>query len=187
MKTLFTKLTSFDFQAAFSGWEFSWGGLLGNSKGEWWLIGQIFLIAAHLLRPWPNALPLLNFPSIILIKSLGLGFFLVGLYQAIQSFLDLGSSLSPFPEPKTGSSLVIVGAYKFCRHPLYKALLFCSFGFCLFNISLLHLLLLLLLAFLLRSKAIREEASLKSLYKDYFRYMETTPAIIKKVPFLDWR
>ena len=38
---------------AFSGWGLSWGGWLDNRQGEWWLLAQIILIAAHLFPPWP--------------------------------------------------------------------------------------------------------------------------------------
>ena len=35
------------------GWGLSWGGWLDNRHGEWWLLAQLALIAAHLLPPWP--------------------------------------------------------------------------------------------------------------------------------------
>ena len=34
-------------------WGLSWGGWLDNRHGEWWLLAQLALIAAHLLPPWP--------------------------------------------------------------------------------------------------------------------------------------
>ena len=51
-------------------WGFSWQGLRDNRRGEWWLIAQLLLIAAHLLPAtppplslglaWPPALALLG-------------------------------------------------------------------------------------------------------------------------------
>ena len=38
----------------FSSWGFSWGGWLDNRRGEWWLMGQMLLIGAHLLPRWPQ-------------------------------------------------------------------------------------------------------------------------------------
>ena len=34
-------------------WGFSWQGLRDNRHGEWWLLGQLSLIALHLLPPLP--------------------------------------------------------------------------------------------------------------------------------------
>ena len=40
-------------RGAFAGWGLSWGGWFDNRRGEWWLLAQLALIAAHLLPPWP--------------------------------------------------------------------------------------------------------------------------------------
>jgi hypothetical protein len=39
--------------ALLSRWGLSWGGWLDNRRGEWWLLGQVALILAHALPPWP--------------------------------------------------------------------------------------------------------------------------------------
>ncbi|MFM7452544.1 MAG: S-isoprenylcysteine methyltransferase, partial [Cyanobium sp.] len=74
-----------------SRWGLSWGGWLDNRRGEWWLLAQLLLIAAHLLPPWPapgswgTAWPL---P----IALGGAVLFGVGLLLALQAFLRLGAS-----------------------------------------------------------------------------------------------
>ncbi len=171
---------------AFSGWDFTWHSLIRNSKGEWWLILQCILILAHLASPWPNIkqqelyLPLY-------IKVIGFTLFLWGSILAMKSFICLGRNLSPFPDPKKNSELVINGSYKTCRHPLYRALIICSAGTVIGLGSLFHLFLLLSLCITLKGKAKREESKLKIIFPEYNSYMNITPSIIPNIPFLDWR
>ena len=53
--------------------------------------------------------------------------------------------------------------------------------------SLLHLSLLLALAAVLRGKARREEQGLAERHPDYPSYIASTPAIVPRLPGLDWR
>ncbi len=164
-------------------WGFSWAGLLDNRRGEWWLMAQMVLIAAHLLPPyppmgatWPLALGVIGWSTLA-----------IGLVLALQGVFNLGPSLTPLPEPMPGAPLVTTGAYGRCRHPLYQAVLICSFGVVLALGSLLHLALLLGLAVVLGWKARREERRLVELHPDYAAYRASTPSIIPFLPGLDWR
>jgi protein-S-isoprenylcysteine O-methyltransferase Ste14 len=167
-------------------WGFSWQGFIDNRRGEWWLIAQVLLIAAHLLpatpppaslgHAWPPVLALLGWVTLAL-----------GLLLAAQAFFHLGPNLTPLPEPMAGAELVTGGAYARCRHPLYQAVLVCSFGVTLALGSLLHLGLLLALAWVLASKARREERRLVEIHPGYAAYRASTPAILPGVPGLDWR
>ena len=167
-------------------WGLSWGGWLDNRRGEWWLLAQVALILAHGLPPWPAPgswgyawpLPVALGGTVLLLVGLGL---------AVQAFLGLGSSLTPLPEPMAGAALVTTGAYARCRHPLYQAVLLCSLGLTLALGSLLHLALLLALCAVLGGKARREERALAAAHPDYAAYRAATPAIIPRLPWLDWR
>ena len=167
-------------------WGLSWGGWLDNRRGEWWLLAQVALILAHALPPWPAPgswgyawpLPVALGGAVLLLVGLGL---------ALQAFLGLGSSLTPLPEPMAGAALVTTGAYARCRHPLYQAVLLCSLGLTLALGSLLHLALLLALCAVLEGKARREERALAAAHPDYAAYRAATPAIIPRLPWLDWR
>lgn len=167
-------------------WGFSWQGLRDNRRGEWWLIAQLLLITAHLLpaAPPPAALGLIWPPALAL---LGWATLALGLLLAAQSFVHLGASLTPLPEPMAGAPLVTSGAYGRCRHPLYQAILICSLGMTLALGSLLHLALLLSLALVLSSKARREERRLIEIHPGYGAYRASTAAILPGVPGLDWR
>jgi protein-S-isoprenylcysteine O-methyltransferase Ste14 len=167
-------------------WGFSWQGLRDNRRGEWWLIAQVLLIAAHLLPATPPPASLgLVWPS--LLALLGWATLALGLLLAAQAFFNLGPNLTPLPEPMPGAELVTGGAYARSRHPLYQAVLVCSFGVTLALGSLLHLGLLLALAWVLASKAHREEHRLLEIHPGYAAYRASTPAILPGVPGLDWR
>lgn len=167
-------------------WGFSWQGLRDNRRGEWWLIAQLLLIAAHLLPPFPAPQALgLVWP--LALRLLGLATLALGLGLAAQAFFNLGPSLTPLPEPMPGAALITSGAYGRCRHPLYQAMLIGSLGVVVALGSLLHLALLLALALVLASKARREERRLLELHPGYATYRAGTAAIIPGCPGLDWR
>jgi protein-S-isoprenylcysteine O-methyltransferase Ste14 len=167
-------------------WGLSWGGWLDNRHGEWWLLAQLALIAAHLLPPWP-APGAWGYAWPLPVALAGVVLFLLGLGLAAQAFWGLGPSLTPLPDPIPGAPLVVSGAYARCRHPLYQAVLLCSLGVTLALGSLLHLALLLALVAVLGGKARREERALAAVHPDYAAYRLRTPAIIPRLPWLDWR
>jgi protein-S-isoprenylcysteine O-methyltransferase Ste14 len=168
------------------GWQFSWGGWFDNRHGEWWLLAQMLLIAAHLLPPWP-APGSWGYTLPLPVALAGAVLFVVGLLLAAQAFWRLGPSLTPLPDPKPGAELITSGAYGRCRHPLYQSVLFCSLGVVLALGSLLHLALLLGLCAVLGGKARREERMLLVVHPEYVAYRASTPAIIPGLPWLDWR
>jgi protein-S-isoprenylcysteine O-methyltransferase Ste14 len=169
-----------------SQWGFSWAGLRDNRRGEWWLLAQLALIAAHLLpaTPPPSALGV-AWP--LAMRLLGWSVLALGLVLAALAFQALGASLTPLPEPMPSVPLVTSGPYGRCRHPLYQAVLVCSLGATLALGSLAHLALLLALALVLGGKAHREERRLEELHPGYAAYRATTAAILPGVPGLDWR
>ncbi len=167
-------------------WGLTWGGWLDNRRGEWWLLAQLLLIAAHLLPAWPGPGGW-GFPWPRPIALAGAALFLVALVLALQALLRLGSNLTPLPQPMAGAALVTSGAYARCRHPLYQAVLLCSLGVTLALGSLLHLALLGALCGVLGGKARREERALAAVHPDYAAYRARTPAIIPRLPWLDWR
>ena len=170
-----------------SGWGLSWGGWLDNRRGEWWLLAQLLLITAHLL---PAAPPLAFWGLTAwppLLRLTGVLILLTALLLAARSLLSLGASLSPLPAPRDDNQLIRNGSYSHCRHPLYQAVLMASLGVVIATGSLLHLSLLLALAAVLRGKARREEQELAERHPEYLTYMASTPAIVPRLPGLDWR
>ena len=82
-----------------SGWGLSWGGWLDNRRGEWWLLAQLLLIAAHILPATPpvTSLGLTAWPRPL--ELAGVLILLAALLLAARSLLSLGASLSPLPAP----------------------------------------------------------------------------------------
>lgn len=153
-------------------WGLSWGGWLDNRRGEWWLLGQLVLIAMDIALPaWP-----LRWSSPQGLMVVGVVVLIAGLVLAAVAFVQLGSSLTPLPEPMPNAELKAQGLYGFCRHPLYLAVLVCALGMALIKGGVLHPLLLLGLAVLLRGKAKREEQALLRHYPDYGAYQQRVPA-----------
>lgn len=175
-----------DWRERFRGWGLSWSGWLNNQKGEWWLLAQLVLISAHLLPSWPPEF-LAIWSGPVWLHVTGWTMFAVGLGLALQGVLALGTSLSPLPDPKPNAALITTGVYGRCRHPLYRAVVICSFGVVIAKESPLHLVLFLLLVAVLNGKAHREEQRLCALHPDYAIYRSNTPAILPIVPGLDWR
>ncbi len=175
-----------DFITLLSKWGFSKQGLFNNSKGEWYLFSQIFLILLHLIPPYPKieqvAYSINTFCIII-----GLSISILGLFIVIKAFIDLGENLTPLPYPMNNSSLIKNNSYQNVRHPLYKGLLIISLGICIYSLSLIHLSLLISLAYILKIKALKEEENLKIKFPEYKRYIKEVPAIIKEIKYLDWR
>ena len=153
-------------------WGLSWGGWLDNRRGEWWLLGQLVLIALDIALPaWP-----LRWSAPHGLMVVGVVVLIAGLVLAALAFVQLGSSLTPLPEPMPNAELKAQGLYGFCRHPLYLAVLVCALGMALIKGGVLHSLLLLGLMVLLRGKAKREEQALLRQYPDYGAYQQRVPA-----------
>ncbi len=170
----------------FSNWGLSWGGVIDNRRGDWWLMAQVSLILAHLLPPLPSkpiTIPDFSHP---LTLSGGI-LCILGAILAFGALISLGKNLSPLPEPKIDSILITKGAYKYCRHPLYQGLIISSIGMSLYLGSFLHFILFILLSLLLVGKAKNEEKRLKTKFSRYCSYMKSTPAILPCLPIFDWR
>ena len=175
-----------DIKALLSKWGFSKQGLFNNSRGEWYLVSQIFLILLHFMPPYPK-IKNIAFSVNTFCIVLGLAISVLGLFIAIKALIDLGENLTPLPYPMNESSLIKNNSYKNVRHPLYKGLLVISLGICIFSLSLIHLFLLISLAYILKIKALKEEEGLKIKFPEYKIYIKEVPAIIGKIKYLDWR
>ena len=175
-----------DIKTLLSKWGFTKKGIFNNSKGEWYLFSQIFLILLHLIPPYPK-INHIAFSINTFCIILGLAISILGLLNIIKAFIDLGENLTPLPYPMYESSLIKNKSYKHVRHPLYKGLLFTSLGICIFSLSLIHMTLLISLTYVLKIKALKEEEKLKTKFPEYKKYIKEVPAIIKNIKYLDWR
>ena len=102
--------------------------------------------------------------------ALGLALGLVGAVLALAGALQLGSNLTPFPQPKSDATLIRSGAYRVVRHPIYSGLILMAFGWALFVHGSLTLLYTLALFVLLDAKTRYEERWLVKKFDDYREY-----------------
>tara|TARA_Y100001968_G_scaffold293439_1_gene299368 strand:- start:5 stop:562 length:558 start_codon:yes stop_codon:yes gene_type:complete len=167
-------------------WGFSKRGFFRNSKGEWYLLSQLFLISLHLLPPYPKV-EYIIFPINLFIIVSGILVSINGLMISLKAFIDLGDNLTPLPYPMKESILIRNNSYKNSRHPLYKGILLISLGISISSLSIIHFSLFLFLSYILRKKALKEEEMLKTKFSEYEDYIREVPAIMENIKYLDWR
>ncbi len=143
-------------------------------RGEWWVIGQLALMAAVVFAPvtwrWTGARMLWVVPGVLLVAA--------GLGLAAKGLRDLGPSLSPFPRPHRSATLVQTGVFTYTRHPIYGGLIMASTGWALWRASGLHLLLTAALAAYLHAKGRHEETLLLERFPEYAAYRKRTKRLI---------
>jgi protein-S-isoprenylcysteine O-methyltransferase Ste14 len=111
----------------------------------------------------------------------GAGCAILGANLFYLSLRALGRSLTPFPRPREGGSLVTEGPYRHARHPIYGGGILFFGGWALFSAPL-ALLGVAALAALWVGKSALEERLLAARYPDYQRYRRETPR--RFVPFI---
>jgi protein-S-isoprenylcysteine O-methyltransferase Ste14 len=93
---------------------------------------------------------------------------------AVRGVLDLGSSLTPFPAPRSDARFVDTGAYSIVRHPIYAGLIVGSLGWGLATASPLALAGTIALSVFFDLKSRREEAWLIDRFCEYPAYQART-------------
>ncbi|MBU3916335.1 isoprenylcysteine carboxylmethyltransferase family protein [bacterium] len=102
----------------------------------------------------------------------GCAFTLISLYFAVSGFIALIKNKTPFDTAKSTVKIVISGAYRFSRNPLYLSLLLLLFGIALFMLSLWLFLTVPVLFILFLFKAVKPEENYLSqkFGKEYLGY-----------------
>ena len=104
------------------------------------------------------------------------------LFLAVHGFYLLHVIGKPRGNFENTTQLVIIGAYRFIRHPLYSSLVFLTWGVFLKDPSLLSLLLSVVTSvFLFATARVEESENLAKFGGDYERYMKSTRRFI---PFI---
>ncbi|MCB0155124.1 MAG: isoprenylcysteine carboxylmethyltransferase family protein [Anaerolineae bacterium] len=153
-----------------------------GSRGEWYVVIQIFLFALVGLGP-KQMVGLPQWPPSWSIIGLGLGILLglLGLALALAGLFHLGANLTVVPYPKEDSSLVQSGVYSLVRHPIYSGLIIGAFGWGFLFTSTLTLLYALLLFLFFDIKSRREERWLAAKFPAYPAYQQR---VRKLIPFI---
>ena len=93
----------------------------------------------------------------------------------------MGKNLTPLPRPKENATLVVSGAYRLVRHPIYSGITFMAFGWGLWLHSWLTIGYALLLFAFFDIKSRREERWLEEKFPEYAVYRKR---VRKLVPFV---
>jgi protein-S-isoprenylcysteine O-methyltransferase Ste14 len=156
----------------------SWRG----SRGEWYVVGQVVLIAVVFLCPrtlpglpaWPEPLARISLFAGAALAFAGIGLLLAGSF-------GLGPNLTPLPFPRADAILVQTGPYRIVRHPMYAGGIALAYGWALFVRGWLTLGYATVLLVFLEVKASREERWLSDRFPDYPDYQRR---VRKLIPFI---
>ena len=153
-----------------------------GKQGQWYVVIQAVLFALVLFGPrsiagipgWPQdwKWPCLLAGGVVTLTGAWLVFF---------GAFSLGRNLTPLPHPKDDAALVVTGAYRLVRHPIYGGIIISAYGWSLLVQSLLTLAYATLLFFFLDLKSRREERGLRQKFPDYLPYSQQVRRLI---PFL---
>lgn len=135
-------------------------------------MGQVLLIAAVFLsavvgKGWSGTLAVVAY-------TVGASLVTLGLLLLVRAAIQLGTSLTPFPAPRTGQRVVMTGAFALVRHPMYGGGILIAVGWTIIFASVLGLGLTLVLAIFLGLKARREEVWLSERLDGYEAYSRKT-------------
>jgi len=127
---------------------------------------QFLLLVGYL---WPiEAFGRFSIP--IWVSQIALFIGVLGLGIVILAILQLNSNLTPFPSPKTNSSLIQHGLYSYVRHPIYSGILFFVWGWGLYQTNLWQLFISIVLTLFFYFKSDYEESLLTNKFPDYQHY-----------------
>lgn len=153
-----------------------------GARGEWYVAGQIALIAAVFLGP--RTLPgLPTWPAYVtrIASIVGAALALAGACLLLAGIRGLGANLTPLPHPKPDATLIRTGPYRLVRHPMYAGGIVLAFGWALLVHGWLTLGYAAVLLVFLDIKSRREERWLRKTFADYPDYQRR---VRKLIPFI---
>lgn len=108
-------------------------------------------------------------------------FALFGFLIIAIAVLQLNTSLSPFPSPKSHTKLVKTGLFKFIRHPIYTGILISIFSISFWLGSGYRLLVCLSILILFYFKSKYEEEKLAEQFTEYKTYQSKTGRFLPRL------
>jgi len=148
-------------------------------RGEGWVAIQLVIFAA--VAAAGLALPgSLDEPAATLTSVAGWGLVAAGGVLAIAGLVGLqrGDALTAMPHPRDEARLVVHGAYRLVRHPVYGGLVLAAAGWAVARASIAALAGAALLLVFFDLKRRREEAWLEARFAGYAAYRARTRRLI---------
>jgi protein-S-isoprenylcysteine O-methyltransferase Ste14 len=139
-----------------------------GTRGEWYVVAQIGLIALVFFGPRNPSGTALPVPR--LLTLVGVAMMVIGVCGLAFSALALGANLTPLPRPKADATRVEAGPYRFVRHPMYAAGIALALGWALWVRGWLTLVYAAALFALFDVKSRREERWLVEKFPGYLEY-----------------
>jgi len=153
-----------------------------GSRGEWYLLVQAGLFALLAFGPRNlQGLPAWDNPYRWLGSLVGGVLLFAGIVLAVTGVANLGKNLTPLPRPNENATLIVTGAFRFVRHPIYGGITFIAFGWGLWLHSWLTIGYALLLFAFFDIKSRREEQWLEEKFPGYAAYRKR---VRKLIPFV---
>ena len=153
-----------------------------GSRGEWYLVVQAGLFLLLIFGPHTCRWITTWNATFSWIGSLGGGvLFLLGILIAVTGTVNLGKNLTPLPLPRENATLIMTGAYRFVRHPIYSGITFMAFGWGLWRQSWMTIGYALLLFAFFDIKLRLEERLLAERFQEYAEYRKR---VRKLLPFV---
>ncbi|MFN2261406.1 MAG: isoprenylcysteine carboxylmethyltransferase family protein [Psychroflexus sp.] len=117
----------------------------------------------------------------VLLFDFWLYFSLFGFLIIVIAVLQLNTSLSPFPSPKSDAKLVKTGLFKFIRHPIYTGILISVFSISFWLGSGYRFLISLAILILFYFKTRYEEKKLAEKFTEYEIYQSKTGRFLPRL------
>lgn len=143
-------------------------------RGGGWVVAQSILMLAVIALGWAFR----EHPRLTWVSIVGAGLVATGGYFGIAGVRTLGRNRTPYPRPRSGSTLVQHGIYARVRHPLYTSVILVSLGWTAIWQSGPALLATLATAVFFHAKARREELWLTERFPDYPIYARRVPRFV---------
>jgi protein-S-isoprenylcysteine O-methyltransferase Ste14 len=152
-----------------------------GARGEWYVVFQFILVGFIVLAPLApgRLMPATGGLWLRAMQVVGLVLLLAGAGVANAGLLSLGwRNLTALPYPRQGAELVVGGAYRWVRHPIYSGVILGALGWSLLVNNVLALALTAVLIFFFDLKSRQEEAWLRQRYPAYATYQKQVRKLI---------
>jgi protein-S-isoprenylcysteine O-methyltransferase Ste14 len=145
------------------------------------IIGQLWIIGIFVYIIFPDTLiwPIIDTP--VWIKVLGLVFTAIGMIFELYTQISLGKHFSAYLHIRNDHKLIMIGPYKYIRHPMYTALTMVLFGLFLASSNLYVGFPLPIFVLVIGLRIGKEEEILVEKFgSEYIAYMKTTGRFFPK-------